>query len=65
MSLGLDVGSECFSTGAVMGIMIIPFISSLSDDIINSIPQSLEMVFRAWGNKAETTKSCLLVTFLV
>ncbi|OHB35101.1 MAG: phosphate ABC transporter permease subunit PstC [Phenylobacterium sp. RIFCSPHIGHO2_01_FULL_70_10] len=27
--------------GAVMGIMLIPFVSSLSDDIINAVPQSL------------------------
>jgi phosphate transport system permease protein len=25
----------------VMGIMIIPFVSSLSDDVINAVPQSL------------------------
>ena len=42
LSLGLDVSSEsALAAGAVMGIMIIPFISSLSDDIINAVPQSL------------------------
>ena len=41
-SLGLSVSSEsAIAAGAVMGIMIIPFISSLSDDVIRSVPQSL------------------------
>ena len=40
--LGLDVASEsALAAGLVMGIMIIPFISSLSDDVINAVPQSL------------------------
>ena len=42
MSLGLDVASEsALAAGLVMGIMIIPFVSSLSDDVINAVPQSL------------------------
>ena len=41
-SLGLDVSSEsALAAGLVMGIMIIPFISSLSDDVINAVPQSM------------------------
>ena len=40
MSLGLDVASEsALAAGLVMGIMIIPFVSSLSDDVINAVPQ--------------------------
>ncbi len=40
--LGLDVSSEsALAAGIVMGIMIIPFVSSLSDDVINAVPQSL------------------------
>ena len=40
--LGLSVSSEsALAAGIVMGVMIIPFVSSLSDDIINSVPQSL------------------------
>ena len=40
--IGLDVASEsALAAGGVMGIMIIPFISSLSDDVINAVPQSL------------------------
>ncbi len=41
-SLGLSASSEsALAAGLVMGIMIIPFISSLSDDVINAVPQSL------------------------
>jgi len=40
--LGLNVASEsALAAGLVMGIMIIPFVSSLSDDVINAVPQSL------------------------
>ena len=42
-SLGLSVASEsALAAGLVMGIMIIPFVSSLSDDAINTVPQSLK-----------------------
>lgn len=41
-SLGLSVASEsALAAGLVMGIMIIPFVSSLSDDVISAVPQSL------------------------
>ena len=41
-SMGLEVASEsALAAGLVMGMMIIPFISSLSDDVINAVPQSL------------------------
>ncbi len=41
-SIGLDVASEsALAAGLVMGIMIIPFVMSLSDDIINAVPVSL------------------------
>jgi phosphate transport system permease protein len=41
-SLGLTVSSEsALAVGIVMGIMIIPFVMSLSDDIINAVPDSL------------------------
>ena len=40
--LGLGSSSSSVMTaGLVMGIMVIPFVSSLSDDIINAVPQSL------------------------
>ena len=39
---GLDASSEsALAAGLVMGVMIIPFVSSLSDDVINAVPQSL------------------------
>ncbi|MCF7977794.1 MAG: phosphate ABC transporter permease subunit PstC [Chromatiaceae bacterium] len=41
-SVGLDIASEsALAAGLVMGIMIIPFVSSLSEDVINAVPQSL------------------------
>ncbi|GAB6146441.1 phosphate ABC transporter permease subunit PstC [Desulfocicer niacini] len=41
-SMGVTVSSEsALAAGLVMGIMIIPFVSSLSDDVINAVPQSL------------------------
>ena len=41
-AVGLNVASEsALAAGIVMGIMIIPFVSSLSDDVINAVPQSL------------------------
>ena len=62
MPLGLDVSSEsALAAGAIMGIMIIPFISSLSDDVINSVPQSLRDGSLALGaTKAETTLKVVL-----
>lgn len=44
--LGATVGvpvsaSSVLTAGIVMGIMLIPFVSSLSDDVINAVPQSL------------------------
>jgi phosphate transport system permease protein len=41
-AVGLNVASEsALAAGIVMGMMIIPFVSSLSDDVINAVPQSL------------------------
>ena len=41
-TLGLDVASEsALAAGAVMGIMIIPFVSSLSDDVMSAVPRAL------------------------
>ncbi len=41
-SLGLDVASEsALAAGLVMGVMIIPFVSSLSDDVISAVPAVL------------------------
>lgn len=40
MGLG-DSSSSVMTAGVVMGIMLIPYVSSLSDDIINAVPQAL------------------------
>ncbi|MFZ5671273.1 MAG: phosphate ABC transporter permease subunit PstC [Pseudomonadota bacterium] len=49
------------TAGAVMGIMLIPFVSSLSDDIINAVPQSLRDGSYAMGaTKSETVKKVIL-----
>ncbi|RTZ75379.1 MAG: phosphate ABC transporter permease subunit PstC [Gammaproteobacteria bacterium] len=41
-SIGLEVSSEsALAAGLVMGIMLIPFISSLSDDVINAVPGAM------------------------
>lgn len=36
-----DSSSSVMTAGVVMGIMLIPYVSSLSDDIINAVPQAL------------------------
>ncbi len=61
-SLGLSVASEsALAAGVVMGIMIIPFISSLSDDVINSVPQSLrDGSYGLGATKAETIRQVIL-----
>ena len=47
--------------GAVMGIMLIPFVSSLSDDIINAVPQTLRDGSLAMGaTRSETVKLVVL-----
>ena len=61
-SLGLNVASEsALAAGLVMGMMIVPLISSLSDDIINAVPQSLRDGSYAMGaTKSETIKRVVL-----
>jgi phosphate transport system permease protein len=61
-SVGLDVSSEsALAAGLVMGMMIVPLISSLSDDIINAVPQSLRDGSSAIGaTKSETIKRVVL-----
>ncbi len=60
--LGLDVSSEsALAAGVVMGIMIIPFVSSLSDDVISAVPQSLRDGSLALGStKSETIRRVVL-----
>lgn len=59
---GLEVASEsALAAGLVMGIMIVPLISSLSDDVINSVPQSLRDASLGLGaTHAETVRKVIL-----
>jgi phosphate transport system permease protein len=61
-SIGLDVASEsALAAGIVMGIMIIPYILSLSDDVINAVPQSLRDASYGLGaTKSESIKNVVL-----
>ena len=61
-AMGLHVASEsALAAGLVMGIMIIPFVSSLSDDVINAVPQSMRDGSYALGaTKSETITRVLL-----
>ncbi|HCL66807.1 MAG TPA: phosphate ABC transporter permease subunit PstC [Rhizobium sp.] len=60
--LGLGTSSSSVLTaGLVMGVMIIPFVSSLSDDIINAVPQALRDGSYALGaTQSETVKQVIL-----
>jgi len=60
--VGLDIASEsALGVGLVMGIMIIPLVSSLSDDVISSVPQSLrEGSYGLGATKSETIKKVIL-----
>jgi phosphate transport system permease protein len=60
--LGLSVSSEsALAAGLVMGIMIIPFVSSLSDDFINAVPQSLRDGAYALGaTQSETIRKVVI-----
>ena len=60
--LGLGSSSSSVMTaGLVMGIMIIPFVSSLSDDIINAVPQSLrDGSYGLGATQSETIRQVIL-----
>lgn len=60
--LGIAVSSEsALAAGLIMGIMIIPFIMSISDDVLNAVPQSLRDGSYALGaTKSETVRLVLL-----
>lgn len=61
-AVGLSIASEsALVAGLVMGIMIIPFVSSLSDDIITAVPNSLrEGSYGLGATKSETVKQVIL-----
>jgi phosphate transport system permease protein len=59
---GLTVSSEsAMAAGLVMGVMIIPFVSSLSDDVINAVPQALRDGALALGaTPSETVRQVII-----
>ena len=61
-TLGLSVSSEsALAAGITMGIMLIPFISSLSDDVINAVPNSLrEGSYGLGATRSETIVKVIL-----
>lgn len=53
--------TSVLTAGLIMGVMLIPFVSSLSDDIINAVPQSLrEGSYGLGATKSETIKRVIL-----
>ena len=63
---GVEIASEsALSAGLVMGVMIIPFILSLTDDAINSVPTSLKDAALAMGStRSEMIKKVILPSAL-
>jgi len=61
-SVGIGVSSEsALAAGMVMGIMIIPFVSSISDDVMNAVPQTLRDGAYALGaTRSETVRQVVL-----
>ena len=61
-SIGMSVSSEsALGAGLVMGIMIIPFVSSLSDDVINAVPQALrDGSYGLGATRSETIRRVIL-----
>ncbi|EXB46270.1 phosphate ABC transporter, permease protein PstC [Acinetobacter baumannii 146457] len=61
-SIGVDINAtSALTAGFVMGIMIIPFVSSLSDDIITQVPRSLRDGSLGLGaTKSETIRQVVL-----
>jgi phosphate transport system permease protein len=62
LTLGLDVSSEsALAAGLVMGIMIIPFVLSLTDDVMHAVPTSLRDASLALGStQTETIQRVIL-----
>lgn len=60
--MGLDIrATSALTAGVVMGIMIIPFISSLSDDIITQVPKAMRDGSLGLGaTKSETIRRVVL-----
>ncbi len=61
-SIGIPIASEsALATGLVMGVMIIPFISSLSDDVISAVPDSLRHgAYGLGATRSETIRQVVI-----
>ncbi len=61
-AVGLQVSSEsALAAGLIMGIMIIPFVMSISDDVINAVPQALrDGSYGLGATKSETIKNVVI-----
>jgi phosphate transport system permease protein len=61
-AIGMNISSEsAMAAGLVMGVMINPFVSSLSDDVINAVPQSLRDGAYALGaTPSETVRQVVI-----
>jgi len=60
--IGLNISAtSALTAGIVMGIMIIPFVSSLSDDIMNQVPRTLrDGAYGLGATQSETIRHVLL-----
>lgn len=61
-AMGLEPSfTNALAPGLVMGIMIVPFISSLTDDVLNAVPDKLRQGSYALGmTRSETIKNVVL-----
>ena len=61
-AVGLTISSEsALAAGIVMGIMIIPFVSSLSDDVINAVPRAMrEGSYGLGATQSETIRKVII-----
>ena len=56
VTLGLDVSTEsALAAGIVMGVMIIPLISSITDDVLTAVPSAMRDGARGVGATREET----------
>ncbi len=60
--LGIGTSSSSVLTaGLVLGIMLIPFVSSLSDDVINAVPQAMrDGSYGLGATRSETVKQVII-----
>lgn len=57
----MKAGTAVMTAGLVMGIMLIPFVSSLSDDIINAVPQAMrDGSYGLGATQSETIRQVVL-----